>query len=333
MFVEFDPLRELALANAAHRHTDPGLQPPSGTLLCTGDGIFLWPGSPLLIKQGGRFVLRPRDRIYDLVCRLHGPRAAWTPLLSILERPADLLTEDKIDHARACLRRLTLPPLSRAGVDLMRAIAKRLQIDPLDGAPGTQDGTGLRPDLARALAQTYDAVEPALWLFRKTDPASDFDGRHPRLEGPPNAGWFATTASAAGAEIATPQRFKASAAAIAAATPSANHQVAFIGDQQCVTLVRALAGTPRTAEWRPGGLVEGAELPRGTAIATFGPDGRYTNQTATAHAAIYLYQTAAGIRVLEQYANNPPHEYTYPFKSGKFPVNDGRNYYVIEAGK
>jgi len=55
MFRAFDPFRGLALTNAVHHRTDPDLRPPSGTLLCTGHGIFLWPGSPLLAKRGDRF--------------------------------------------------------------------------------------------------------------------------------------------------------------------------------------------------------------------------------------------------------------------------------------
>jgi len=47
------------------------------------------------------------------------------------------------------------------------------------------------PDLSPAPA---DAVEPS-WAVRKVGEASDFNATHPRLEGPPNAGWFATSVS------------------------------------------------------------------------------------------------------------------------------------------
>jgi len=211
MFDWFDPLRELVLANVAHRHTDPDFSPPPGTLLCTPDGIFLWPGSPLLTKLGGRFVVRPRDRIYDLVCRLHGPRAAWTPILPVLECAADLLNRADIAAARICLGRLTLPPLDRAGCDLVRAIADRLGIAPLGAMIGHTDGTGLRRNLAEGLARAYDAVEP-IWAVRKVDAAGDFDVNHPRLGGPPNAGWFTTSVSDGTSKPATSDKTAATVA-------------------------------------------------------------------------------------------------------------------------
>jgi hypothetical protein len=72
------------------------------TVACTADGIFLWPGTPLLTKLGGRFSVRPRNKVYDLVCRLHGPRAAWTPVLPTLERAAELLSQTDVEAAAHC---------------------------------------------------------------------------------------------------------------------------------------------------------------------------------------------------------------------------------------
>jgi len=330
MFRAFDPFRGLALTNAVHHRTDPDLRPPSGTLLCTGHGIFLWPGSPLLAKRGGRFVVRPRDQIYDLVCRLHGPRAAWTPLLPVLEQTAALLNDADVDAARAYLKRLQLPPLSRAGADLMRAIAKRLAIEPPSLPLAPNDNAGLRPDLADGLADAYSAPHPT-WGLGKAGAAGD----PARLGGPPNAGWFATQASASSAEPvqAARRRCVASAAALAAATPSAKNPVPYFGNHQCVALVRAVADTPPTADWRPGPSVQDGDVPIGTAIATFGPDGRYTNEKATAHAAIYLGRENDGMWVLEQYAGQPPQRKFYPFADNALPIRDGRNYRVIEVAK
>ncbi|GGF16741.1 hypothetical protein GCM10011611_23140 [Aliidongia dinghuensis] len=165
------------------------------TLACTTAGVFLWPGSPLLTKLGGQFVVRPRDRVYDLVCRLHGPRAAWTPLLPALERAAQLLNAGDVTAAQARLDRLVLPPLSRAGADLMRAIARRFDLEPLALPVAPDDQAGLAPDLAAGLADAYYAIEGDIWPLRKASAAADFDDRHPRLGVPPNPGWFATTAA------------------------------------------------------------------------------------------------------------------------------------------
>jgi len=61
-----------------------------------------------------------------------------------------------------------------------------------------------------------------------------------------------------------------------------------IGDGHCVAYVERAAGAPPTARWRPGARVRGDRgIARGTAIATFGADGGYTNGTGN-HAAIYV---------------------------------------------
>jgi hypothetical protein len=91
-----------------------------------------------------------------------------------------------------------------------------------------------------------------------------------------------------------------------------------VGDGECVALVKRATGAPQTSSWRAGELVEAHELPAGTAVATFDPDGRYGNHTdETSHAAILTKWTPRGFWALEQYnikdkSNNivhrePPH--------------------------
>jgi hypothetical protein len=54
--------------------------------------------------------------------------------------------------------------------------------------------------------------------------------------------------------------------------------------------------------WVPGDQVEGnLNLAPGTAIATFGSDGTYTNTHGQSHAAIYLGQDQTGIYVEDQW--------------------------------
>lgn len=117
-----------------------------------------------------------------------------------------------------------------------------------------------------------------------------------------------------------------------------------VGSGQCVAFARAAAGMSATARWRRGASVRGSSLRRGTAIATFTPDGRYENDTrGRSHAAIYLRQDAVGIWVLDQWVAKkrfpdgrvemrvqPVHERRIRFHDTSKPVNDGRNYYVIE---
>jgi hypothetical protein len=117
-----------------------------------------------------------------------------------------------------------------------------------------------------------------------------------------------------------------------------------IGNGQCVAFAQTAATIGHTSTWQRGALVRGATLVPGTAIATFDKDGNYQNDTGgRSHAAIYLGQDAVGIQVLDQWVERkkmadgtigtrvqPVHKRTIRFQSNSKPVNDGRNYYVIE---
>lgn len=112
-----------------------------------------------------------------------------------------------------------------------------------------------------------------------------------------------------------------------------------VGDGCGVAFARAAAGMPCTAAWKRGARVRGAALAPGTAIATFDKNGRYANSTnGKSHAAIYLGQSATGIRVLDQWlrpGHRPDgtltkepvavHERTIPFS-----CDDRTAYYVVE---
>lgn len=112
-----------------------------------------------------------------------------------------------------------------------------------------------------------------------------------------------------------------------------------VGEGHGVAFARAAAGMPHTGAWKRGAPVRGAALAPGTAIATFDKNGRYANNTnGKSHAAIYLGQSATGIRVLDQWlrpGHQPDgtitkepvavHERTIPFS-----VDDRTVYYVVE---
>ena len=108
-----------------------------------------------------------------------------------------------------------------------------------------------------------------------------------------------------------------------------------IGAGHCVDYVKAAASVPRTAAWREGARVRGnPQIPRGTAIATFEPDGSYTSETGN-HAAIYLDQDDDGIWVYDQWRGQPVHKRLIPFEGGSgakrgSKSNDGRRFAVIE---
>lgn len=107
-----------------------------------------------------------------------------------------------------------------------------------------------------------------------------------------------------------------------------------VGSGQCVAFVEAACGAPLTASWTQGAKVKGAALAEGTAIATFGPDGKYANKTdGTSHAAIYVSQNQVGIQVWDQWLGQPVHQRTIRFQDGADgakPVNDGDFFYVID---
>jgi hypothetical protein len=107
-----------------------------------------------------------------------------------------------------------------------------------------------------------------------------------------------------------------------------------VGTGQCVAYVQEASGAPNTSLWTKGGLVKGeSTLPKGTAIATFSSEGKYTNSLdGTSHAAIYISQDAVGIKVWDQWKGQPVHQRTIRFQGGAAgtkPVNDGDYFYVI----
>lgn len=78
-----------------------------------------------------------------------------------------------------------------------------------------------------------------------------------------------------------------------------------VGDKQCVALVRHFTNAPPSSTWVEGENVVGnTALIAGTAIATFA-EGKYANAMSGNHAALYLYQVADGIYVVDQLPGDP----------------------------
>jgi hypothetical protein len=106
-----------------------------------------------------------------------------------------------------------------------------------------------------------------------------------------------------------------------------------VGSGQCAVLVEAAdPSVGVTATWVQGAPVQGStSLAPGTIIATFGPDGIYTNLLdGTAHAAIYLGQNDQGIQVEDQWNGHPASIRTIPWSSAfNSPISSGSNYYVV----
>jgi hypothetical protein len=141
----------------------------------------------------------------------------------------------------------------------------------------------------------------------------------------------ATGRPPASAQASTPARY-------IAANPEQWIGQDSVGSGECVDLVKAAAGTPRTTFWKPGRLVMGDQtIPRGAIIATFDANGRYLG-----HAAIYLGQDAGGIHAVDQYNNREPdtrilisqkkpghhlQQFNRPLSAG---VNRGEIYRVVD---
>lgn len=111
-----------------------------------------------------------------------------------------------------------------------------------------------------------------------------------------------------------------------------------VGNGQCVSLIHAVAVVPGATAWHRGDAVKGNKnvLP-GTIIATFDEkSARYGNRDdGTSHAAIFLYQAANGIGVIDQWKghtqkqDHQPQQRTIYFKHTGDKVDQGDQYYVV----
>jgi hypothetical protein len=99
---------------------------------------------------------------------------------------------------------------------------------------------------------------------------------------------------------------------------------------QCVSYVTTVCTTlpVNTQLWKKGAQVKGtAGILPGTAIATFGDDGKYSG-----HAAVYESQTAIGVNVVDQWVTPPAtaiHKRLLRF-GAHGNANNGDNFYVVE---
>ena len=80
---------------------------------------------------------------------------------------------------------------------------------------------------------------------------------------------------------------------------------ALFGEGECVDLIKALVPgliDVSTQRWVKGANVKDSlGLARGTAIATFGPNGRFPREDTGQHACLFVAHAGAGIWVVEQY--------------------------------
>jgi hypothetical protein len=108
-----------------------------------------------------------------------------------------------------------------------------------------------------------------------------------------------------------------------------------VGTGHCVPFVQEATGAPHSGNWNRGKQVKGnTTILKGTAIATFNAEGKYTNSLdGTSHAAVYIEQSSIGIHVWDQWLKQPVHMRWIRFQKGVpgvNPVNDGDAFYVVE---
>jgi len=109
-----------------------------------------------------------------------------------------------------------------------------------------------------------------------------------------------------------------------------------VGTKQCVALVKEFAKTPASSLWSEGVKVKGANLQKGTAIATFF-NGKYPNHASGNHAALYISQDVHGIWVVDQWSTSKTIKkrllrFKGTHKDGTYvdPVNNGDAFSVIK---
>ena len=98
---------------------------------------------------------------------------------------------------------------------------------------------------------------------------------------------------------------------------------------ECVSYVKFVTpGLPQTSAWKKGMQVKGKlNILRGTVIATFDANGRYSG-----HAAIYESQTGAGVNVVDQWKippAQPIHRRMLRF-GAHGNSNNGDKFFVVE---
>lgn len=113
-----------------------------------------------------------------------------------------------------------------------------------------------------------------------------------------------------------------------------------VGSKQCVALVQHYGKLPQAITWKEGAVVMGSTtIVKGTAIASF-VDGKYKNLPTGNHAGFYISQDAAGIWIMDQWADNirkPKVSKRYLRRKGKSkegvyvdPSNNAEAYSVID---
>lgn len=126
-------------------------------IIATQSGIFLWPGTPLVYRQGEGFFLIGRQEITNKIACFFGPNSIYCPIISVLEAACDGLRGGHTEATQRSLDRLGLPGISPNGWRVIKAISQRLNL-PLPGVFRTDRQIGSIWDDAyiERIAALYD---------------------------------------------------------------------------------------------------------------------------------------------------------------------------------
>ena len=112
-------------------------------LACTDEGVFIWPGVPLVEKRGVSFARVSERDIANTAGVLFGPDVLHGPLIPTLERAARFLERGQLGAAQEIIANLPLPPLTTFGQHLTRVASGVFDPDKHPRWPaGSPDRTG-----------------------------------------------------------------------------------------------------------------------------------------------------------------------------------------------
>jgi len=158
-------------------------------LACTADGVFIWPGMPLVEKRGRSFSRVSERDIANRAGVLFGPDVLRGPLIPTLERAARFLERRQLGEAQETITKLNLPPLTAFGEQLTRIAPRFFDPDKHPRWPaGSPDSTGGEfrpaegdeaPDPASESAQTAagtlnECIESCYHLLDRWQPPGQF---------------------------------------------------------------------------------------------------------------------------------------------------------------
>lgn len=137
----------------------PSMNDRSRAIAVAPEGIFLWPGVPLVGRQRRGFVALNRFDLSDHIARFFGYQATWTFFPNALSVVAAKLNDGSVSDAEECIDAFGLSQVSPNGFRLMCAIAARQNLRPPRIVISQQNRDPVwSEDETEILAKKYDST-------------------------------------------------------------------------------------------------------------------------------------------------------------------------------